>query len=186
MPTAESSTRKRIVEAGLRGLVRDGLEDTTMATIAEEAGVSKALLHYHFEDRAALFAEIAALVAGRTISRESIVLDRIEPARGVDALWEWMRTELERGEVSALLALGTLRDDRIAAAVRAANQARLGAMIAIVTRLFENLALTPRIALSLIGGVTVSMMDGLACGAEVLDARGRFDAFWLGMLSLAD
>lgn len=181
-----AAARKRILDAGLRSLVRHGLESSTMAVIADEAGVSKALLHYHFVDRATLLAEIAALIARRTVSRQAVALDRSTPARAVDSLWEWTQVELERGELGALLALGTLRDASIVEAVSHANRARLGATIAVVTRVFEGLALEPRIPVGLIAGACVAVTDGLVSGVDAGESRGAFDAFWLGMLGLAD
>ena len=47
-----SSTR------GVRCIAREGVAGASMAAIALEAGVSKALLHYHYHDRATLLAEI--------------------------------------------------------------------------------------------------------------------------------
>jgi AcrR family transcriptional regulator len=48
----------RIVDAGVRCIAREGVTGASMAAIAVEAGVSKALLHYHYHDRSTLLAEI--------------------------------------------------------------------------------------------------------------------------------
>jgi TetR/AcrR family transcriptional repressor of bet genes len=42
-----NATRQRIVDATIDCVARLGASDASMATIAADAGVSKALLHYH-------------------------------------------------------------------------------------------------------------------------------------------
>jgi AcrR family transcriptional regulator len=51
------NARTRILEAAVRLIARDGLDEARMARIAMAAGVSPSLLHYHFETRDALLAE---------------------------------------------------------------------------------------------------------------------------------
>jgi AcrR family transcriptional regulator len=51
------NARTRILEAAVRLIARDGLDEARMARIAMAAGVSPSLLHYHFENRDALLAE---------------------------------------------------------------------------------------------------------------------------------
>jgi AcrR family transcriptional regulator len=51
------NARTRILEAAVRLIARDGLDEARMARIAMAAGVSPSLLHYHFESRDALLAE---------------------------------------------------------------------------------------------------------------------------------
>ena len=68
--TSGPDARARIVEAGVRCIARDGVSGASMAVIALEAGVSKALLHYHYHDRATLLAEIVERIGVRTVERE--------------------------------------------------------------------------------------------------------------------
>src|SRR5829696_4910996 len=62
MERADASTpvdaRARIVDAGVRCIAREGVAAASMAAIALDAGVSKALLHSHYHDRATLLAEV--------------------------------------------------------------------------------------------------------------------------------
>jgi AcrR family transcriptional regulator len=51
------NARTRILEAAVRLIARDGLDEARMARIAMAAGVSPSLLHYHFATRDALLAE---------------------------------------------------------------------------------------------------------------------------------
>lgn len=50
-------TRARILEAAMRRIAREGIDGVRIARIAMDAGVSAALVHYHFESRDALLVE---------------------------------------------------------------------------------------------------------------------------------
>jgi AcrR family transcriptional regulator len=52
-----ASARERILEAAVRRIAREGIDDVRIARIAMDAGVSAGLLHYHFASRDALLAE---------------------------------------------------------------------------------------------------------------------------------
>ena len=179
--------RTRIAEAAVRCLVRDGVTATSMASIAIEGGVSKALLHYHYASRAALLADVVTLLGGRIVARERAAMD---PARGsgaVDALWDWLDGELLCGELHALLELAMQHEDEIHAAAAAVGAARLRAASQTVERLFAGLGLTPRMPAPLLGRASVAFMDGLAiAGSSAGEPRASFDLFWLALLSIAE
>jgi AcrR family transcriptional regulator len=54
---ARASARARILDAAVKLVAREGINDVRIARIAMEAGVSPSLLHYHFASRDALLAE---------------------------------------------------------------------------------------------------------------------------------
>ncbi len=54
---ARASARARILDAAVKLIAREGIQDVRIARIAMEAGVSPSLLHYHFASRDALLAE---------------------------------------------------------------------------------------------------------------------------------
>jgi AcrR family transcriptional regulator len=54
---APADTRDRILDAACDVIAEHGIEDVRIARIATLAGVSPALVHYHFETREALLAE---------------------------------------------------------------------------------------------------------------------------------
>jgi AcrR family transcriptional regulator len=51
------SAREKILDAAVRRIASEGMDDVRIARIATDAGVSSALVHYHFESRDALLAE---------------------------------------------------------------------------------------------------------------------------------
>jgi AcrR family transcriptional regulator len=52
-----SGARRRILDAAVERIARDGIDEVRIARIATDAGVSTSLVHYHFETREALVAE---------------------------------------------------------------------------------------------------------------------------------
>jgi AcrR family transcriptional regulator len=55
---AAADARARILAAAVECIVRDGLAQVRMASIARTAGVSAGLLHYHFDTKSLLFGEV--------------------------------------------------------------------------------------------------------------------------------
>ena len=108
-PSMSTDARARIVRAGTRCITREGVAGASMAAIAEEAGVSKALLHYHYHDRATLLAEIAERIGLDVVERERAAVDESGGTGGLDALWRWLDDELRRGELAALATLSLTR-----------------------------------------------------------------------------
>ncbi|MFN8160800.1 MAG: TetR/AcrR family transcriptional regulator [Solirubrobacterales bacterium] len=56
-PAPESSARERILDAAVERIAGEGIDDVRIARIAVDAGVSPALVHYHFDSRETLLAE---------------------------------------------------------------------------------------------------------------------------------
>lgn len=61
---AREEARTRILAASAECIVRDGLAKVRMAGIAKAANVSAGLLHYHFDTKEKLFAELLAYSHG--------------------------------------------------------------------------------------------------------------------------
>jgi AcrR family transcriptional regulator len=187
--TPSPSTPARILAATAHRIATAGAAELTLQEVAEAAGVSKALIHYHFTDKAELLTRVAGWLAGEVVERESRALDEVAPAHAVDALWRWLDGELARGDVRVLLDLATVPTDGVRDAVREAAQARRAAAARTVQRLFGLLSLTPRVPVTLMADVLVAFVDGMALDATLAPERNHrvaFDVFWLAMLSLAE
>jgi AcrR family transcriptional regulator len=187
--------RDRIFEGAVRGMAEQGAS-VSMAEIAAAAGVSKALLHYHYSDRAHLLADVVTRLSARILARERAAIG--EPVSGssheavatpnpVDALWAWVDTELHLGELRTLLELATVRETAVREAwAEAANHRRRGAART-VTEVFGRLGLTPRLPAALLGDTSIAFLDGLAMDSgSGRDSRMEFDLFWLALLSLGE
>lgn len=187
--TPTGDARARIVSAGARCLTRNGVAGASMAAIAVEAGVSKALLHYHYHDRATLLAEIAERIGVDLIERERAAVDAGDGAGGLDALWRWLEGELRRGELAALAALSLLHVGKVRHATRVAASERRHSSARTIARLFAELDLSPRIPAALLADATVAFMDGLAldvANGATRDPRVSYDIFWLALLGLTE
>jgi len=187
--TPSPSTPARILAATAHRIATAGAAELTLQEVAEAAGVSKALIAYHFSDKTELLARTAEWLCGEVVARERAALQGASPAQVVDALWAWIDGELARGDVRVLLALAQVPAERVQDAARAASEARRATAARTVERLFGALALTPRVPLPLIADATVALVDGLALDAGLTPERNRrpiFDVFWLAMLSLAE
>jgi AcrR family transcriptional regulator len=66
-------TRERILDAAIARIARDGIDAVRIARIAMDAGVSTALVHYHFATREALLAE--ALEYSFTLAGDTRTVD---------------------------------------------------------------------------------------------------------------
>jgi AcrR family transcriptional regulator len=132
-----STTRQRIIDATIDCVARDGATEASMATIAAEAGVSKALLHYHYSDRARLLAEVVMQLGDRLAAREREALTGADGSKAVDALWRWLESELALGELRVLLELSLIREPLVhdaAATVADARRIAAGRMTADLLR----------------------------------------------------
>jgi AcrR family transcriptional regulator len=71
---AATEARNRILAAAAECIVRDGLAKVRMAGIAKAAGVSAGLLHYHFDTKEQLFAEVLVYCHGisSNLSRQAM------------------------------------------------------------------------------------------------------------------
>jgi AcrR family transcriptional regulator len=157
-----------------------------MATIAATAQVSKALLHYHYADRASLLAEVVSQLSRRIVARERAAMDAARGSGAVDALWTWLEGELARGELRTLLELGMQRVPAVQTAYAEAALARCHAADETVEQLFTGLGLVPRMPAKLLGAASIAFMDGLTIDTGRRDPRASFDVFWLALLSLAE
>jgi AcrR family transcriptional regulator len=185
------------MDAAAHRIASGGAAALALSDIARDAGVSKALIHYHFADKETLLARLIAQLAEDLVARERAALAPYAHQHNplaVDALWAWLDGELERGDVRVLLELDSYRGRTVRAAARAAAALRRVSAQETVQRLFDILELRPRIEPSLLAIVLVAFVDGLAIGSALATGdeaampapRVAFDVFWLAMLSLAE
>lgn len=179
----------RILEAAAARLAVSGASALTMQEVAEAAGVSKGLIHYHFHDKDTLLARLVLWMAEGLVRREHAALAASTPLSAIDDLWRWLADELARGHVRALVELAGWRGGRVSAAAAEATRLRRAASTMSAEQLFGLLALRSRVPTSLLGALLVTFIDGLAATpAESArgNARAAFDVLWLALLGLAE
>lgn len=183
------ATPIRILHAAAVRIVAEGTANLSMQDVADAAGVSKGLIHYHFHDKETLLTRLIEWMTRESIARENATLARSTPRTAVDDMWIWVAGEIERGHLRVVTELAQERGRLISEAVREAAKARRQAAAVTVERLFTLLELRPRVPVPLLADVIVAFIDGLAIHAWVVpeaNHRVAFDVFWLSLLSLAE
>lgn len=163
-----------------------------MGDVAATAGVSKALVHYHFRDKDSLLHALVedVGVAAVTRAREALqALQHASDARALDAYWTWLEGELRRGDLRILISLAECNSERVRAACRRVAAQRRTVAAEHTALVFSRLGLTPRLPPELIAETVVAFVDGLAAVhalAPERDPRPAFDVLWLALLTLAE
>ena len=188
-PRARGNAAERILAAAADCVSALGAAQVSMQDVADSAGVSKALIHYHFRDRDELLARLVDWLGAELVAGEAAALDEGGPEPGLDRLWRWLADALRSGRVRALVELGLERGAPVRQAVLRARDARRAVATVTIERLFADFGLQPRLPAPLVADVTVAFVDGLAGEVAVEpdgNHRARFDVFWLSVLSLAE
>jgi AcrR family transcriptional regulator len=188
-PKARGNAAERILAAAAECVSALGAAQVSMQAVADGAGVSKALIHYHFRDRDELLARLTDWLTVELVRGEEVALDGAAPQEGLDARWAWLDDALESGRLRALVELGLERGAPVRQAVRRSREARRAQATLSMERLFAAMGLQPRLPPPLLADVTVAFEEGLA-GEVALEPdtnrRLRFDVFWLSVLNLAE
>ncbi len=90
--------RQQILDAAAALAIRDGLDGTSIAVVAAEAGVAKGAIYLHFASRSELIAGLQARVWAQMMEQPRIVAhdDAMPWAERLDAVVaHWVRFELE-------------------------------------------------------------------------------------------
>lgn len=183
------STPERILYAAAARIVAAGTANLSMQDVADAAGVSKGLIHYHFHDKETLLTRLIEWMTHESVSREAATLARSTPKTAVDDLWTWVAGEIDRGHLRVLNELAQERGPLISDAIRRSAKARREAAMVTVDRLFGLLELRPRVPVQLLADVIVAFIDGLSIHAALApeaNHRVAFDVLWLSLLSLAE
>jgi len=184
-----SATVSRILDAAARCIVESGAVSLSMSDVAAAAGVSKALIHYHFHDKDTLLVRLLERTVNEIVDRERRALAGLATPLALNAVWDWLEGELRQGSLRVLLEVSQVRTAPVEAAARAAAAQRRRSAADNVRRLFAILELTPRVPAELLAEVIVAFVDGLAIDSAHVDERAprvAFDVFWLALLNLAE
>ena len=165
-----------------------GLAALTVASVASRAGVSTALVHYHFDTKGQLLLAAAARLAAARSAHRLDALGRGTGLRALDDVWEMLLGSAESGEERAYLELALLglEDDGIAAALaedRSREHAALGSRL---PALLADLGANPVAGIEELVVVVTAAFDGFTLALlyqPAASVRAAYDAFWLTMIS---
>lgn len=117
-PIGTPNTRERLIEATFTVVARDGLEATSVKTIAAEAGITPGLLHYHFPTKDALLEAALRRAAESYAERLAALRTEHPPGLIVAAYLEEVRRLVDENAPFFRV--------RLAFAARALSDPRLG------------------------------------------------------------
>src|SRR5215475_4561107 len=79
----EPTLRDQLLDVAAREMARDGYEGASLNRIIAEAGLSKGVFYYYFDDKA----DLAATVFERALEQSVGSLERFEPPAGDFDFW---------------------------------------------------------------------------------------------------
>lgn len=187
-PSARAKAAQRILASARTLVARGGAAGISMGDVAAAAGVSKALVHYHFRDKESLLCALVRDVGSDVNERGRAVVARLGDGHALDAYWAWLEGELRHGDLRVLVSLAEYESEAVRAASRSVADERRDVAAEQLAALFQRLGLTLPVPAGLLADTVVAFIDGLAV-AHALDParnpRPSFDVFWLALLTLA-
>jgi AcrR family transcriptional regulator len=178
--------RTRILSGALACLKDDSLAGFSLQRASARAGVSKALVLYHFRTRDALLEALVEWLTHRVMARERAALDGSASSSVLDDLWSYLADEHDRGEYVTLLTLVGARLPALASASAKSVEQRRSHSTRTLEGIYQRLRLTPRLPLAHITEAEQAFRDGLLLrmGQRVVGTpRAAFDVFWLALLN---
>ena len=186
---AKPPATRRILSAARSLVARGGAGEISMGDVAASAGVSKALVHYHFHDKESLLQALVEDVGLGVLQRVRDAMRVESDPHALDAYWAWLAEELRAGDLRILISLAEHDSDPVrVASRRVADQRRelAGDHVALV---FAKLGLNPRVPAALVADTVLAFVDGLVVVHALdpqRDPRPAFDVLWLALLTLAE
>ena len=185
----KAKAAQRILSAARALVARGGAAEISMGDVAAAAGVSKALVHYHFHDKASLLSALVREVASAMLARARAAMPGFGDGHALDAYWSWLEDELQRGDIRVLRSLAEYDSEVVRATSRAVAEDRRDLTSEQLALLFEHLGLTLPLPVELLADTVLAFIDGLAATHALDPARNprpSFDVFWLALLRLAE
>lgn len=179
----------RILSAAAAALPARGAGALAMREIAAAAGVSKALIHYHYRDKDALLVRVVERLDAQMTVRARQTFEPSSPATAIEDFESWAQTEVTAGAWRATLELAGWPNSDVRSAVQQSLRARRLTARELVARLYALLGLRERVAPHVVGELLVAVVSGLAVlnrRNAATESRAVLDAFALAVLGLAD
>ena len=189
MSEAKAPATRRILGAARALVERGGAAEISMGDVAARAGVSKALVHYHFHDKDSLLQALVDDVGAAVLDRARESMRRETGSHALDEYWAWFEAELRGGDVRILISLNEYVSDQVREASRRIAEQRREVAAEQTGLVFSRLGLNPRVPPALVADTVLAFLDGLAVAHALnpeRDPRPAFDVLWLALLTLAD
>ena len=184
-----AATRDRLISEACTVLGDVGLGALTVGAVAQRAGVSTALVYYHFDTKSQLLLAAAARLAPQRTRQR---LDALAQRGGLDALdrlWDALEAGAAGGSERAWseLQLHANSDRDIGSLLSRQRAAELAAVTSRAPALLEGLGSNLTVGAEEFALLLVSTLDGLSAallsGMGASRVRAAYDAFWLTTIS---
>jgi AcrR family transcriptional regulator len=162
----------QIVQAAIRVLAKQGYARTSLMDIAQEAGMSKGAVHYHFPTKEALIHVVlkTALetVQKRTLDAWAKGTDPLSAVRAsLEELWRVRAERTDEALVIADLLAQSLYDDNLRPRLAEYYRFAAAQMHEHLMQQVQAMGLKPRVAPELIPRLLLGVLDGLVMQAFV-------------------
>ncbi|MHB1861477.1 MAG: TetR/AcrR family transcriptional regulator [Gemmatimonadaceae bacterium] len=185
----ERENREGILEATRRQVERGGWGAVSLGRVAAQAGVSKALIHYHFRDKQQLLCAVAVECTRRIEDRGMAVTGAPPSGDPLAAFWNWLQEELKQGDVSALLQLARAEDIQVQERATTGLAECRTLVRALVAQVLGALEARPGIPVPLLADVMATLVEGLAAQHNPRrkhEEQSVVDVLWLSLMALAE
>jgi AcrR family transcriptional regulator len=182
-----AATVAKLLDAAASILQAEGAAGVSVQRIADAAGTSKGLVHYHFPDKDALLSACAERLTTQLVNADQAALATSTAESALDDLWKGFEASVRAGTRRALIALAADATPATGAALAASAARRRDSAAATFARLERLLGFAPRVPRTALAGALVALTDGLALERSVstpAQVRPSFDAFWLAVLTI--
>jgi AcrR family transcriptional regulator len=161
------TSRQQVLDAAIRALAERGYAHTSVSDIAAAAGMSKGAVHYHFESKDDLIAQVLAACADSMRERVRAAWDAPgEPQekvrRALEAMTESRKQRSPEMRVLADLMAQGIYDEKLRKALSNMFEANRNEVHKHLEQSFFTLGLTPKVSLNVIPRLVLGMIDGLA------------------------
>jgi len=183
------NSKDRITEAACALIQDAGIADLTVADVGRRAGVSSALVHYHFNTKQELLAAAAERLAARRTEARTAALSSASGLAALDALWAALSagpgSEAERAWND--LALLARRDTTVRRTLAAQRRVERTTFAQSLPSLFRDLGTAPTASWDETAATILLFLDGVAGalgeGGAADEVRAAYDAFWLVLVA---
>jgi AcrR family transcriptional regulator len=160
------TSRQQVLDAAVKTLAKRGFANTSVSDIAETAGMSKGVVHYHFANKEDLIIRVLTQVCDtlsarihKAWSEPGTPSERIR--RALREMWA-TRTDgsAEMRVLADMMAMG-VHDAKVKKALAARLQSAREELVTAMMESFDKLGLRPKLPAQVVPRLVMATLDGL-------------------------
>jgi AcrR family transcriptional regulator len=159
-------SKKQVVEAAIKTLAKQGFANTSVQDIAAIAGMSKGVVHYHFDSKDDLIAHVLKRCADTMSERVRAAWEEPGTApdkirRALREMWSTRTDGSPEMRVLADLMAQAVHDPKLKKPLAAMFQLAREELVAEMVQAFKDIGLKPRLPPHVIPRLMMATLDGL-------------------------